>query len=478
VAGWSVGALGALTGREEARFRDSLDVNRTLVAEPRSSYFAGRARRELRGGRSLVGGVLTAVRRELGDELSRALLRRAAYAAGVDFRHEWADRSWVARGDVALSRVEGSRSAITLVQHFSNHFFQRPDADHLEVDSSATSLNGYSANLRLTKQGGTHWRGFIGSAFTSPTYEVNDLGFAVRTDRRDFAAGVTYLENRPGSLWRRWQVNVQGRSERNYDWQSILNFVGLNTFFQTLGYWGISANVQHFLKAYDDRLTRGGPLALRPRQWAGNLSITSDGRKPVTVGTFGGGQDLEFGGWAWNVGVEVGLKTSSRWNLTAGPNFSRAYTPAQFVQSVADPTYAPTFGRRYVFAPLRQTSLGLETRFNFTFSPTLTLETYAQPLLSSADYGDARQFIAPKTYDFEPYSGQVPSLDFNLRSLRGNAVLRWEWREGSTMYVAWQQQRSDFQPYGDFDFGRDRRALFGTRADNIFLVKMNYWLNP
>jgi hypothetical protein len=80
-------------------------------------------------------------------------------------------------------------------------------------------------------------------------------------------------------------------------------------------------------------------------------------------------------------------------------------------------------------------------------------------LLSSADYGDARQFVTPKKYEFQPYAGQVPNLDFNLRSLRGNAVLRWEWREGSTLYVAWQQQRSDFQPYGDFDFGRDQRAF-------------------
>lgn len=72
----------------------------------------------------------------------------------------------------------------------------------------------------------------------------------------------------------------------------------------------------------------------------------------------------------------------------------------------------------------------------------------------------------------------MPNLDFNLRSLRGNAVLRWEWREGSTLFVAWQQRRSDSEPIGDFDFGRDRRALFQTRPDNIFLVKMNYWLNP
>jgi hypothetical protein len=72
----------------------------------------------------------------------------------------------------------------------------------------------------------------------------------------------------------------------------------------------------------------------------------------------------------------------------------------------------------------------------------------------------------------------VPDLDFNLRSLRGNAVLRWEWRAGSTLYVAWQQSRFDAAGRGDFDFQRDRKALLGTRPDNILLVKMNYWLNP
>jgi hypothetical protein len=478
VGGWSLGILEAVTAEEEARFQNTGGATERFAVEPMANYFVGRARREWRGGQTFFGSILTSVHRNLTIDAQRNAMHDAAYAGGFDFRHEFARRGWALNGDVELSRVEGSTGAITATQRRSNHFFQRPDADHLEVDSSATSLNGYSANIRLTKIGGTHWRGFVGSAFTSPTYEVNDLGFAVRTDRRDFAAGLTYLENRPGKIWRRWQVNGNLRAERNYDWQSILNAVGVNWFFQTLGYWGISGNVQLLPEAFDDRLTRGGPLAIRPTQRSFGLSISSDGRKPVTTEFFGGAQDWDYGAWAYNVGIEVGLKTSSRWNLTAAPNFSRAYTPAQFVQSVADPAYTPTFGRRYVFAPLRQTSVGLETRFNFTFSPTLSLETYTQPLLSSADYGDAQQFVAPKTYQFEPYSGQVPDLDFNLRSLRGNAVLRWEWREGSTLYFAWQQQRSDFAPYGDFDFGRDRRALFGTRPDNIFLVKMNYWLNP
>jgi uncharacterized protein DUF5916/cellulose/xylan binding protein with CBM9 domain len=476
-AGWSIGVLEAVTAREEARYQvNGLDERMTV--EPMANYFVGRARREFRGGQSLFGGILTAVNRDLGTPALDASLHNAAYAGGVDFRHEFRNRSWALYGDAEFSRVSGSTSAITATQRRSNHYFQRPDADHLEVDTTATSLNGYSVNLQLAKQGGQHWRGSLGVALVTPEYEVNDLGFAVRTDRRDVQAGVTYLQQQPSRRLRRWSVNVSGRSEHNNDWQSILNFVNLSASAQTLGYWNVSASVQRFFKAYDDRLTRGGPLALRPQWVNGNVNVSTDGRKPVTGSLNLNGQDLEYGGWAWGTGLSIGVKTSTRWNLSLGPRFGRAFTPAQYVMQVADPAYTPTFGRRYVFAPLGQTTLSLETRFNMTFSPTLSLETYVQPLLSSADYGDAVQFVAPRTYRFTPYADAVPSLDFNLRSLRGNAVLRWEWREGSTIYVAWQQRRSDSQPYGDFDFGRDRRALFGTRPDNIFLVKMNYWLNP
>jgi len=66
--------------------------------------------------------------------------------------------------------------------------------------------------------------------------------------------------------------------------------------------------------------------------------------------------------------------------------------------------------------------------------------------------------------------------DFNLRSLRGNAVVRWEYRPGSTIFFVWQQQREASAPVGDFALARDRRALFRAHPDNVFLVKVNYWL--
>ncbi len=478
VGGWSIGLLEALTDREHSRFLSTADEDVKMTVEPRSNYLVGRARRELRNGQSLLGLGFTAVHRDLDEDPVRNALHDAAYAGGVDFRHEFGSRTWVVRGDAEFSRVQGTTSAIRRTQMLSNHFFQRPDADHLDFDTTRTSLEGYSMNVALGKQQGTHWRGEIASALTSPGYEVNDLGFSYRTDRRDFAALVTYLENTPGKLFRRWQLQGNARMERNFDWEPILSVGTLAGFFQTNQLWTIQFNAQRFFHSLDDRLTRGGPIALRPQRLSGFLRVASDPRKDITIASGIRGEDQEFGGWIFSANAEVGIKASSRWNLTMGPALFRGHTPAQFVTSIADPGATATYGRRYVFAPLDQTEVALETRFNFTFTPRLSLETYVQPLLSSGDYGSGIQLVAPRTFDFTPFAQTIPDFDFNLRSLRGNAVLRWEWRPGSTMFVAWQQNRSNVAPLGDFDFGRDRRALFQTAPDNIFLVKVSYWLNP
>jgi hypothetical protein len=477
VAGWSTGSLAALTGREEARYLDASNVEKVSPVEPRSGYFVSRARRELRGGQSLVGGIVSLVHRDLADSLLTENFRSDALTAGVDFLHQWKNRTWSLRGDAELSGVRGSTGSLIAVQRAAHHYFQRPDAAHLGVDSNATSLVGYSTSANLVKQAGLHWRGELAGAMTSPEYEVNDLGFAQRTDRRDVQLLVTYQETKPGKHFRSWSTNAQIRSEHNYSNEPILTVAHLIGTANTLGYVTIHGNVSRQFRSFDDRLTRGGPIAIRPAQSSGFLFLSSDGRKPLTVdGQLRLMQGEVKGLWQASAQFGVGIKTSSRWNLKIGPRFTRAGTPAQFVTRQTDASYTPTYGVRYVFAPISQTELGLETRFNYTFTPKLSLESYVQPLISSGDYGEARQLETARTYDFVPFAGAIPNLDFNLRSLRGNAVLRWEWRPGSTLFVAWQQSRRNVGQLGDFDLHRDQEALFAARPDNIFLVKLNWWL--
>jgi Domain of unknown function (DUF5916)/Carbohydrate family 9 binding domain-like len=486
VHGWSVGSLAAVTGHEVSRYAvfDSLNklvADSNVTAEPMSEYFVGRARREANGGRSLIGGAMTAVHREL-DDYSRPFMRSEAFAGGVDFRHEFGDRTWVLLGDAEGSNILGSKQSILLVQTASNHFFQRPDATHLEVDSNATHLFGHSTSMTLEKQAGLHWRGHLAAAETSPGYEVNDLGFSYRTDRRDAEAGLLYVQNKPGRIFRRWSFNNGFRSEHNTNFDPILTiyYPGIN--LQTLNYWSLGLTMNRFFRAYDDRLTRGGPMARRPASTFWIAQVSSDPRLPVVSSGGVAYQTDEAQGWQEQIFETLRFKASSWWNLSVGPSITRQLIPAQFITKVPDASYTQTYGVRYVFAPLHYNEFGLETRVNVTFTPRLSFESYMQPLLSSGSYGATKQLVAPRTFDFVQYAladgTQGSDFNFNLRSLRGNAVLRWEWREGSTLFVAWQQSRFGFAPFGNFEFQREWSGLESTVPDNIFLVKINYWLNP
>jgi hypothetical protein len=177
---------------------------------------------------------------------------------------------------------------------------------------------------------------------------------------------------------------------------------------------------------------------------------------------------------------------------------------AQFVRRFDDASATHFYGQRAVFADIEQKTLSFNTRLSATFTPTLTLELVAQPFISSGDYSNFKEFVAPRglakrsfsdsqlttrtdangnlTYVLDPDNNaatanfEFGNPDFNFRSLRGNAVLRWEYRPGSTLFLVWQQERTGSSAAGDFNFSRDTDALFDQRADNIFLIKLSYWL--
>ena len=71
---------------------------------------------------------------------------------------------------------------------------------------------------------------------------------------------------------------------------------------------------------------------------------------------------------------------------------------------------------------------------------------------------------------------QFRDKDFNFRSLLGNAVLRWEYRPGSTLFFVWQQRRQDVESFGDFAFSRDYSGLFHQAPESVFAVKLTYWI--
>ena len=62
-------------------------------------------------------------------------------------------------------------------------------------------------------------------------------------------------------------------------------------------------------------------------------------------------------------------------------------------------------------------------------------------------------------------------------SLRGNAVLRWEYLPGSVIFFVWTQSRADVEDNGNVKFGDSINKLVDLQPDNIIMVKFTYWFN-
>jgi hypothetical protein len=176
------------------------------------------------------------------------------------------------------------------------------------------------------------------------------------------------------------------------------------------------------------------------------------------------------------VSVSLKAKPAANLQLSVSPFYSTSHTQQQFVTSFGDPAATATFGRRYLFAELEQRSFELATRADWTLTSKLSFQLYVQPFIASGDYHDATSLVAARTRDYAPYAGQAPEPDFNFRSVRGSAVVRWEFRPGSALYVVWNENRADFEPIGDFSFRRDLRAIPTAPSHDVLLVKVSYWL--
>ncbi|MGE0159590.1 MAG: DUF5916 domain-containing protein [Gemmatimonadales bacterium] len=507
--GLSIGALAAITGREQGDALLPGGVRDDFLVEPRTEYGTASVVKDFRGGASQIGVLGTAMSRDLPADGSFDWLSSTAFSGGVKFNHQWSDRTWAVFGYYAGSHVRGSEAALTRIQRSSVHYFQRPDATRFTLDPTATSITGRDWRVTFAKQTGQHWTGSIWAAEVTKGFEVNDVGFSTRSEVLDGGVALTYREIRPGSVFRNYNFGVRTFHNWSHDalddvwstgsWRDARtggNY-SFNAYGQLLNYWGGSVNASYGLRQMSRRQTRGGPMMVLPGSWSVGFDTFSDRRRKVFFGAFVRLSDAERGvGMGRTVGADVTVQPNDNLSISLSPTYQISRSGDQYVASTGTLAYGPTYGTRYIFADLEQRNLSMETRVEWTFSPTLTLQLFVQPLLSSGDYLRYKQLAAPRTYDFVDlapapagpdqlsvdFDGDATAdytfndRDFNVRSLLGNAVLRWEYRPGSTVFVVWQRTQDEEVGIGDFDFSRDVGRMFRADADDRFIVKVNYWL--
>ncbi len=470
-SGLSLGVLDAHTEPEED------PSGRTI--EPATNYAVVRANQDLRDGETGIGAIGTFVHRS-NDRWTEDFLRSSAVVGGVELRHRFLNRRFQLNAQLIGSRVTGTEDAIAATQRSSVHGYQRPDGAE-RFDPARTALSGSSQQVRFGKVGGGMLRFETSYQRMSAGFEANDVGFLGRADKQTQATWAQLAFNKPTRLFRRAFWNFNEWLEWTAAGLSLDRAVNTNLHAELPNTWWVHGGITvgGLGDTYCDRCARGGP-ALRTDNsvsaWGG---VEPDYRRmlrpSVWFNYFGGdGGRSEY----VSVSPSLGVRMSGNVNLSMGANIERNRDDRQWYDNITDDEGVT----HYTFAHLSQRTLSLTSRIDYTASPTLTFQLYAQPFITKGTYSNLRELADPRAeaYDarYQPYTAISDAGGFNVKQFRSNLVARWEYRPGSAVFVVWQQGRGGVEDgQGTRSWRGELDELFRLHPDNTFLIKFSYWLD-
>lgn len=509
---WLVGGLTAFTDQEIAKYyTGGKEVDQ--MVEPATIFNVVRAQKEINDGKHGIGVMGTSAQRfldgvdllgEVNDEntLSKQLAQNAS-TIGLDgwtfigSNNDWGIGAWL-----AASKVSGSKEMIYNLQNSSRHYYQRPDADHVELDENLTSLSGYAGRLKLNKEtGNVVLNAALG--FISPGFESNDLGYQGRTDIINKHIGLGYNWTKPTENFRSFWTVLLFANNHDFSGTPIGNELAWIGQIRFNNFWSIHTDVYYNPEYTSNIALRGGPRVKVPSSiYFYRWGFNSDSRKSTTIGPTVSYRYVDNGGFIRALDFEFDSRIRDRFTISLIPTIENKLVTDQYVTTVVDENNTAMYGKRYIVGELDQTTFSAELRLNYTFTPKLTLQTYIQPFISSGSYSNFKEYTRPEDYEFlvygedksrislgednyytiDPTGGvgtdafKIRNPNFNYKALIGTLVLRWEFSPGSSLYFVWTHNGTNFENPGDFDLGRDLGDLLSAKADDIFAIKLSYWI--
>ncbi len=494
--GFSWGLLESVTAEETAEI-DLHGKRRNLTVEPLTNYLVGRFQQDLSEGKTVFGGMLTAVNRNI-DSPHLEFIHREAYSGGLDITHYLKDRKYYLSGNFSMSQVNGTKEAILNTQTASERFFQRPDADYVSVDSSRTSLTGTSGTFKIGKASGDI-RFQTGFTWRSPEFAINDAGFLRSSDLLHHYAWGQYRKQQPFSVFRSLVVNLNEYLSFDFGGTNTYRAANTNIHTQFKNFWSLSTGSTLEGASISNADLRGGPGIRYPGGIDVWYNIGSDSRRKLNLelnhytrwGREGFSRNQEiYGG--------VAYQPFNALRVSLGANLSFNQNQMQYVAT-------ESFGEeaRYLTANINQETYGLEMRFTYMMTPNLSLQFWGQPFASRGAYKQFKIVTAPKADAYEnsftilspqqlsfsetnesygidenldgTVDYEIDNPDFNFVEFRSNMVVRWEYIPGSTLFVVWNQGRSDLLPVNrSYRMGSLSEGLMDVYPHNIFLIKYTY----
>ena len=500
--GLNFGMLHAVTAKERAEIQFADRTRGHADVEPLTYYGVGRALKEFKERRNGLGILTTVAARKFDNQTLKNEFNKASLTGVLDGWHFIdPNKTWVASGFLSGTYVNATAARISAIEASSRHYFQRPDANAFSLDTAATSLQGAAGRVWLNKEKG-NWTSNSAIGFISPGFELNDLGFMSRGDVINSHVAGQYKWTTPTRNVKNHNVSSAVFASKDFDGNLIAAGVWGKGFWWFHNNWTLETGVAQNPETTSPRRSRGGPLMLKAPGTELSMFFDTDGsrKRYYYVSGYSYSQPGE-NSHNWNTEANVTYKPKPNLSVSLIPNYSYSRDGAFYYTSFADPGAAATYGRRYLFSTIEQHTFSSNIRINVSFTPTMSLQFYGQPLISSGKYSNVRELAKPRslnfykqgegtgtwTYDeatgaFDP-DGTAGAAsvghptDFNYKSLRGNAVFRWEYTPGAALYFVWTQSREGFDRTGEFAFNRSISQLGKLDSNNIFLVKATYYLS-
>ena len=492
--GLSIGVLESLTSNEYATVRQVNGQERREIVEPMSNFFVARVQQDFNERNSFIGGIFTATNRFLNGNFND--LHKAAYSTGIDYQHNWKNREYYIEGNMIFSHVLGSKEAIEKTQRSITRLFQRPGANHVEVDPNRTSLTGTGGRFEFGRAGGQKLRYNTGVIWRSPELELNDVGFLRNTDQVLQFANVDYLWLVPNETFRNMSINFEESTE--YDFDGNLNRVrfelanNVNWINNERTRIGIGANFSRF----NNFFLRGGPRWRSANSRYVFVSFNSDNGKKFSYSTrytnAHSDEDV-FSRNRFNIGFNY--QPFDAFNVSLNMELEKTKDRSQYVRT-------RTFGseNRYVLGTIKNDELTTTLRFTYSINPNMSIQFYGQPFISRGRFSDfkyvnvaAAQRFADRVNFYSPnqislqngeylidedIDGNVDysfgNPDFNFVQLQTNLVARWEYIPGSELFLVWARGSVGNANAEDGLIDSITDQVFNAPANDTFLIKLTY----
>lgn len=499
--GLSVGILESITQREMLNI-STKDTEYKEAAEPLSNYFVARVQQDFNQGNTILGGILTSASRFLKDQHLKESLSREAVTGGLDFEHHWKNRTYFTSFSGFFSHITGDEGAIISLQESSGRYYQRPDADHIYIDSTRKIISGFGGTFSIGKEGNGRWRYSENITWLSPGIELNDLGYSRAADEINQETEIQFIENQPKGIFREYSFSLSQSNHWNNGWEHLSSggHLGFMLLFQNK--WRFSGGFLRRSSSLDTRLLRGGPAMMIKGFWHNDYNLHTDMSRKFGI--------------RFRIHYHIyDDKISQFYNLSQGI----VYKPWNSVQISADidydfskdgfhfvePEAEATPDKPYVVATLDRKTLGLTFRIDFSVNPEFTIQYYGNPYVSLGQYADFKHILDAGAKEFsdqftlldnnlieyhtadDQYAVHlsdpvipdyyIANPDFNYLEFRSNLVARWEFKPGSTLYLVWTQARYGEYDKPDYSVTGNIRNIFSIFPDNVFLIKLNYWFS-